>query len=464
MTDSQKLEMSRKPKKPLWRRILKWTVRIAVVLVVLLIGVWSVWNYVTARSLRNEINSISAAGAPLTFRELADTVDKVDEAKDAGPYYAAALALLRRANQNERDEVQKKLNKVVEKASPVPPELLADAQRLNIDNRLTLEMLDRGSAMSGCNYDIGIEYGISVCLPRLDSAKKTARIVSLRTKLLALQGQGDKAVDSAISSLRMLRMFDRQPVMVCCLVKIACMSLFSSDVPVILEFGRPSAESLGRLQDALEEAEESINLKRMWIAERVYSMEIMRNLISGGRKLEASGEGSLPMPERWPSRLASPFARTMATRMLRVHARFITAAGKDWPEVLDAIRAIAAQQSPSAFDTFGQILTPAFERTAVILGRTLATVRSARLAIMIERYRHARGKLPQSLAEIETETAQKSPLDPFTGKILIYRKTDDGYKVFSLGDDRKENTHEELNRGDVADWGVHIRLLPAPPE
>ncbi len=462
MTDSQKLETSRKPRKPLWRRILKWTLRVAVVLVVLLIGVWSVWNYVAARSLRNEINSISAAGEPLTFRELADSIDKVDEADDAGPYYAAALALLRRANQDKRDEVQKKLNKVVEKASPAPPELLADAQRLIEDNRLALEMLDQGLAMPGCNYDIGIEYGISVCLPRLSSARDMARTVSLRTELLALRGQGDKAVDSAISSLRMLRMFDRQPVMICCLVKIACLSLFIADVPVILEFGRPSAEALGRLQDALGEAEKSIDLKRMWIAERVYSMEIMRNLISGRRELEAGSDFSLPIPERWPSRLASPFTRTMATHTLQMHARFIAVAGKDWPEVLDAMRAIAAQQRPSALGTLGQSLIPAFERATVILGRTLATVRSARLAIMIERYRHARGKLPQSLAEIET--AQKSPLDPFTGKALIYRKTDDGYKVFSLGDDRKENNKAKLNSGDGTDWGVYIRLLPAPPE
>jgi len=91
----------------------------------------------------------------------------------------------------------------------------------------------------------------------------------------------------------------------------------------------------------------------------------------------------------------------------------------------------------------------------------LATVRSARLAIMIELYRREHGKLPQSLAELEA-AGRKLPLDPFTGQSLIYRQSPSEYSVYSLGEDLKDNggpSTKHVSANEPADWGVQVRIV-----
>ena len=235
MTDSITPQTLGKPRRPLWRRILKWTLRVAIVFAVLLVVVWSLWNFRASRSLRNEIARIRAAGEPLTFADLTASLPKVDRADDAGPYYTAALALLGEPDYDRINFLREHLDTLIEQRTVPPAELLADVQNLLEENRLALEMLDRASVMPGCNYDIGLEYGISLCLSRLQPARSLTEMVSVRTRFLALQGQSDQAVESAISSLRMLRIFDRQPILICHLMKVACLSRTALDIPAVLE-------------------------------------------------------------------------------------------------------------------------------------------------------------------------------------------------------------------------------------
>ena len=102
---------------------------------------------------------------------------------------------------------------------------------------------------------------------------------------------------------------------------------------------------------------------------------------------------------------------------------------------------------------------PAMHRAAALHGRVLAQLRSARLTLIIERYRRQHGKLPQSLADLQALADQKLPLDPFTGQDLIYRQTDSEYLVYSLGQDRQNNAGPDAS-GQTDDQGLRIRISP----
>lgn len=453
-----------KPKKPLWRRILKWGIRVALVLVVLMVVLWSSWNWLAARSLRNEIERIQAAGEPVTFRDLKAPLAKVDRASDAGPLYRAARELLRRRYSDEAMAIEEGFDQAVTDRALPSQELLARAVEILKQNRTALELLDEGGNLSGCDYDLGLDYGISVVLSRLNPARTIAKMNSLRTKFLAFQGRGDEASRSAVSSLRMLRMFDRQPIMICHMVKIACLAIATDDIPVILEFGQPSAEAMQELGNALRQAGQSINLKRVLIAERVYTLEVMRNLISSLRRLNANA-GTRPLiSETWPSSFATtPIARSLAAKLLRSQARLIEAADTDWPNLLEAVKRSRPQgRSWSPFDVFARISEPAIQHAIIQTGRCIATTRSALVAVMIERYRRLKGSAPDTLEELASALDTKIPIDPFTGKSLIYRQASDGYKVYGLGEDRTDddgNLFGPDTKG--SDWGVQIRARPS---
>jgi len=245
--------------------------------------------------------------------------------------------------------------------------------------------------------------------------------------------------------------------LICALVRIACVQILSSrDLPVILEAGVPSTAALDRLEAALAEVEAALDLKRMWIAERVYALEIMRNLVPGGRHLQSADGRPPPIAERWPKDSIQPTLRMFATGMLRSHARYVDAATEQWPEVLEAMRTADRQRQ---HNTMANLLSPAAVKVTVNFGRALATTRAARLCLMIERYRREKGTVPESIADLTAAAGRTLPLDPFTGTDLIYRKSDDEYRVYSVGDDLKDGGGERLNQSNGScDWGLFVRI------
>ena len=442
------------PKKSLWRRLLKWTLRLAIFLLAVGLLGWSIANYYVAKSIRTQIAQLRTDHQPLTFAELDAGAPKIAWEDDAAPYYAAALALIHYEESfPEYDQATK--------TGRITPEMLAEARRRVEANRLVLEMLDRGSGLPGCNSDLGLRYGISACLPTLNKARGVANAASMRTRLLAFQGQGDQAVQSAISSLGMPRVFDRQPILIAFLVKIGCTAMFCRDVAAVLEHGQPSDKALRELGDALSQAEPSLDVRRTFVAERVYFLELSRDLIGGGRSLKAEDNDAapLPLPEAKQMQAGSGLPlRAMLAQNLPHYQQFAEAAALDWPRMLDAARGIQHTQFASRFDFFGPIIIPSFVRAIENTGRVLAEIRSARVAIAIERYRLAHGQLPDSLNQLPASA--DLPTDPFTGQSLIYRKTDDGYCVYSLGETRQDAGGKDLNaRG--PNWGIRVRTTPA---
>jgi len=447
-----------------WRRWLRWTIRIVVVLAVTLGLAYAIWNYRAASALRAEIDRIRAAGEPTTFAELAAGQRAVDRERDAAPFYAAALELLYPVEQDELDVAQALLE------GPVTPEALAQAERVLERNRLALELLDRGSAMPQCAGDLGLRHGIGALLPRLNDTRALAQHNSIRTRMLAVQGKAVEAVDSAIASLRLTRMLDRQPILVAQLVKMGCAAMAVRDIQVILNNTRPDHAELARLGVELAAVEASSDLHRLMLAERVYALEMMRNLMARERQLESAQVTShdepsalapnVPFPERWPVGNISAFSRTMALGLLQTHGRLIDAATRPYPQVVDAFNSVEA---PAGYaGVLGQVLLPAMRAAVVNNGNMLAQVRSARAALMVERYRLAQGGLPDSLADLPGDAGASLLNDPFTGQGLVYRKTPDGYVIFSLGADKQKNPDEPLNRGRPGDWGIRVEHRLAP--
>ncbi len=298
-----------KPRKPLWRRILKWTIRAAVALIVLLAVAWGIFSYVSSRALEAEIAKLRAAGQPLTFAEWEKSLPKVSEADDAAPFYRAALALRRRSADDRLYELIEWVKADTAQLVASGPSA-AEFEQVLAENALALEMADRGSALPQCAYDFGLANGVGAVLPQLSSARSLCRLLYLRTMWLARQGKPGQAADSLVSSLRTLRMFDRQPVLISYLVKIACLALDVEAVATVLEAGRLSDDQLAALDSALTEADPAKGLDQVWVAEQVYDLELFRNLIRPPRELIPQEGTRLPEAAQ-PNLLASPMLRLM---------------------------------------------------------------------------------------------------------------------------------------------------------
>jgi hypothetical protein len=71
---------------------------------------------------------------------------------------------------------------------------------------------------------------------------------------------------------------------------------------------------------------------------------------------------------------------------------------------------------------------------------------TARIGLACKIYRNRRGKFPEALNDLSPEILTEIPLDPFTGESLIYRKEGDGFIVYSVGSNLKDDGGRETLR------------------
>jgi len=75
--------------------------------------------------------------------------------------------------------------------------------------------------------------------------------------------------------------------------------------------------------------------------------------------------------------------------------------------------------------------------------------------LAVLRYEKERGKYPDSLQELVPAGYLKQlPMDPYSGKALVYRKTDDGFMLYGLGSNFKDDGGEVVrdDKGRVRKW------------
>jgi hypothetical protein len=70
----------------------------------------------------------------------------------------------------------------------ITPGILNELSRRVAMNQLAMEMLDRGAALSGCNYDLALRHGIQGVVPKLNRSRRLALEAAARTRLLAFPG------------------------------------------------------------------------------------------------------------------------------------------------------------------------------------------------------------------------------------------------------------------------------------
>lgn len=68
-----------------------------------------------------------------------------------------------------------------------------------------------------------------------------------------------------------------------------------------------------------------------------------------------------------------------------------------------------------------------------------AVVKLTHVGLALKIYKARQGFYPQLLNELAAETLKEIPVDPFTGKNFVYKKTENGFLIYSLGRNKKDD-------------------------
>jgi hypothetical protein len=89
--------------------------------------------------------------------------------------------------------------------------------------------------------------------------------------------------------------------------------------------------------------------------------------------------------------------------------------------------------------------------------RELARVDLIRVAVAIAGYKAEHGKYPDRLEDLAPAHIPELPLDRYTDKPLVYKKTDDGYLLYALGPNLKDDGGTSLD-DDRVNYDIVVRM------
>jgi hypothetical protein len=214
---------------------------------------------------------------------------------------------------------------------------------------------------------------------------------------------------------------------------------------------RPDEKQLARLQSAMDELLGPDELTKTLLAERVYQIELGRNLFPKGAAMKYLSHDVPPLPER----LSEPKFTWHRVRIcsgaasfLRDMAWYIKSSRLPWPEPLNEIR--DANLSPSGGSTG---LNSTIAPIARLTTETLTIVNCIKTMVAVERYRLQKKALPEKLEDIIPNYIQSIPFDPFTGKPVLYTHDGKSYRVYSAANVRIDDVNSIISPSRSGDSG-----------
>jgi len=178
------------------------------------------------------------------------------------------------------------------------------------------------------------------------------------------------------------------------------------------------------------------------------------------------------------TRLGRGFRNNRLIAELDRYEEALAVAKEPWPARLDRAKTLSEKYvtpTPtsrqrwldSLFGMFRGASTAVLAEMTTTTGEAVARARVATVALGIERYRRAHGgDSPPALAALVPAYLSAIPMDPFSGRELIYRRKSDEYTVYSIGSNRQDDggawyVQSDLNRsrrGAQKDVGISVGL------
>jgi hypothetical protein len=411
--------------------------------VVALVGVHAVWDYVAARGITSAIAAVARAGGSINLDRI-EPHPRTGAYETAGPYYVAAATLASTGQPLSLVAVAKMpaFSGVVGPREVQAwytthdiPSATLEQTRLDLERQAdALRLLDVATAKPFEGFAGELPYW------QIYAFEQLHRLCGLRTAYAAATGDRDLAVRSLRAELVLFGIgigsSNAWPANAWPTPRLL---LSTINLSLMLNSNVLSAGDLEVLADAFARMDDDTVLWRSLDTRRADAISTFLRSAAYARVPYGFPKLALGFSE------ASIFLRPLSAHRLRarldVYDELTAASRLPWTERLDQLRAVALRRGWR--DDSGLLVTRGWsdypwDFTAKPLD--LASVRVARTAIALERYRHAnQDALPATVDALVPAYLPSIPIDPYSGQPMHYDRLVDGYHVYGVSFDRKDD-------------------------
>ena len=293
-------------------------------------------------------------------------------------------------------------------------------------------------------------------LPYLWQMRQMARFMVVRGHELERQGSPRQALDLYLLAIRLGRRLNSSDYLITDLVGIAVEGIGVRAALDCLQRSDVDAAALAWLARELDKV--ALRKPDWTAAMRTERAAAKQAVYAFGYPPGAKVPGAPWAPDLLKSRawrIVFP-DRTMIAEIAAVYDRYVKLAALPPWQVIAGARAMMVRgrsrslpKGVSRWNFIALMLLPALNSVFAKYVEAQARLGTLRAAVALYRYHAATGKWPDSLKALAPEFLPKEPLDPCTGKPLIYKPTRDGWKVYSVGRDLRDSGGDARRRKDI---------------
>ena len=371
--------------------------------------------------MREEIARLKREGEPTSWQEIAPPVPKQ---LDGTPLYRKAFAQLEEAQRKFDPKVWQTYNpKVLQAARPALQTLrkALEFQHMRLVDPKQIEANP-----------------LNTKFPQFDHFREFAKLLQAEAAQRKRRNDIKGAVESCLTILKLCRRIGDEPRLLAFFVQS---TIFFIGVRGLWEEVLADADaSRGTYLAALSEV-------RAWDIDR----DFIRAL-KAERAISILTLKSFKQPPRdWIIVVAE-------LSVLKVYRQIIAVAQEGAPYDRKEIEQIETEIErkpliPLPHRFFTLMLTPSPTITFEAANRIHALQRVTMTALALRLYRKENGRYPENLQQLVPKYLPSVPIDPYDGKPIRYRKLQKGFKVWSVGGNRKDDggvkVRDWLRKGDL---------------
>ena len=412
-------------------------------------------KYRLDRGIAARIAGIRARGEPVTMGELQRLLPPIPIERDATRTWIAGFAANQPVGRGRFDELVF-VGPFATSEAPLPGSdwnHLALAEEYLSDRAEALASFHAAAEMDAASRLPGIFGPTSL---DIQSPRRAAQLLRLEALVHAHKGEAQPTAASLHAALAAGRACEGEPFFFPFMMRRGIHSAVIEQLLRLLPTLAFDDETLRRFQTTLRSIDYRPQQRLALVGERAYGLGMLQD----PTLMIPPSEGPPAFLLPWLGHVSTPdFLDTMTDA--------VAVASLPWPEAIEGGSKVARPTGPP--DSYSNFLywyiAPGIEPHLRATVQSVSLVRLADMALAIERFRLHNGRLPESIDDLAPDFLPSVPLDPFTGKPLRYRRTSEGFVVYSVGEDRKDDGGllDEFQTRDP-DLGYRIRYPKEAPD
>ena len=414
------------------KRILAAAGLILLVIIVIGLGVRTFLNYYNGKKLEHYLAEQKATGRLVDISKLASPCRDVD---NGALWWKAAESLF------ILEQADKSPLALVSDLSEWKPFGIEDKIKLNtlLDrNRKVIELIIEASAKPCFRYGNLQEPAFERKLPDFTLMIQATRLLTVDALFKAEKGEINEAIDEMLQGLAFARLCCDEPLLINFQISMANARLLLYNLNRLLSEAKTDVAEpvLIKIMQSLDSEAWRKAMVRAFKAEYgafcfgtyelVQKGELLPDINSVGWVGRFVNWWRIPALKTEVIRVSEEYQKMIETAELPFYKSEISKILRGEKEILEKYK-------------LGRLILPPIYTVGVKEATLEALMEAARVGLACLIYRNQYGEYPEKISDLVPDILKEEPLDPFTGKSLIYRTSENGFIVYSLGTNQKDD-------------------------